>query len=117
MISIQKSQALLNETIAKHQTEAESYRTAIQRQEQMLFEQQKNFEKERRRHNSELNKLRDRADQRKREYDQLRRNDSVSEKTLKAYEEELNKLRKAYEELSERIPTQNSKKSSSCVIS
>lgn len=113
---IKKSQALLNETISKQQTEAQSYRKAIQRQEEMLLQQKKQFEQERRRHISELNALRDKANKATREYDQLRGDDSVSQKTLQAYEKEIRELRKAYEELSKRIPTQKSKKSS-CVIS
>lgn len=86
------------------------------KQEQMLLQQQKEFEKERLQFNSQLSALGERFDQTKVEYEQLRGNDSVSEKTLQAYEQELKALRKAYQDLSERTPTQRSKKSR-CVIS
>ena len=58
----------------------------------MISEQRKEFEKQHHEHMYELNALRDKANQATREYDQLRGNDSVSQRTLQAYEQEIREL-------------------------
>ena len=116
LTQIQQSQARLNATIAKHQTEAESYKKAIEKQQQMISEQQEKFEAERRRHISQMEKLRAQTDQVQSKYNQLGRNGTASQIELQSYKEELNKLQLAYQELNRRIPQKSSNKSS-CVIS
>jgi len=116
LTQIQRSQARLNATIAKHQTEAESYKKAIEKQQQMISEQQAKFETERRQHISQIKELRAQTNQVQSEYNQPCQSDTASQGELRAYKEELNKLQQAYEELNRRVSQQPSNKSS-CVIS
>ncbi|CAF1188117.1 unnamed protein product [Adineta steineri] len=83
---IKEIQRVFDSTMTQHQTEIESVKRAIQRQDELFADQQRRFEEERRKYEVELQNLRRQAEEAKRYYDQLRRDQEVAQEKLREAE-------------------------------
>jgi len=110
------NQKLLNETIANHRTEAESYKRALERQEQMFRKQREDFEKERRQYNSQLEDLRRRTNQAYENYEKLRMDGSATNEALRDSRDAYKALKTSLDRFSNQQSPSSTKRKSGCVI-
>ena len=110
------SQRLLNKTIADHQSEAQSHRRALKRQEQMFIQQKYQFEEERKKYNEQLKALQNQMSQAKLDYAALNEDPKATERALQESRQTCQGLKKSLDKLQDEFQNRKTKKSSSCVI-
>ncbi len=110
------NQKLLNEAIANHRTEAESYKRALERQQRMFRKQQDEFEKERRQYNRQLEDLRKKTNQAQANYEKLRMDGSATNEALRDSHDAYKALKTSLDRFSKQQPQPSIKTKSGCVI-
>ena len=114
---IAKTQQQLDQTIANHRTEAQSYQQALKRQEDRLLKQQREFEKERQEYTKQLQNLRQETAAAQKQYEALWQDGKTSNEALRVSYDAYKELKTSLDQYaSKQPPPQTTKKVSLCVI-
>ena len=95
---IEDHQRVLNETIATHKSEAESFRRALDKQQEMFAEQQREFSKERKAQDKQLRRLLDEVEQARNNYELLKESQASSEQAIREAETRYQRLEEQLEQ-------------------